>query len=95
MTTTGPDAYPVAYCAPGSRLAAALTLMLKGEQVARIEEHPWLEGATGVYVVTEDPLDLTKMLPVKYEFSEPMPWRDRDWVYGALVNTPWRPASCI
>lgn len=91
MTTGQPgDAYPVAYCAPGRRFAAALTLMLKGEEVARIVEHPWLEGAASVYVVAEDPRDLTKLLPVRCEVSEPLLWRDRNWVYGALVNTPWR-----
>lgn len=84
------DAYPVAYCAPGRRFAAALTLMFKGEEVARIVEHPWLEGTAGVYVVAEDRLDLTKLLPVRCEVSEPLPWRDPNWVYGALVNTPIR-----
>jgi hypothetical protein len=89
MAPGEPDAYPVAYCAPGRRLAAAFTLMLKGEQVARIVEHPWLEGADGVYVVAEDPLDLIKQLPVRYEFPEPEPpWRDRNWMYGAFVNRP-------
>jgi hypothetical protein len=48
-------AYPVAYCAPGSKTAAALTLMLKGEQVAEIAEHPWLAGHTDILVVREDP----------------------------------------
>lgn len=96
MTTGQPgDAYPVAYCAPGRRLAAALTLMLKGEEVARIVEHPWLEGADGVYVVAEDPLDLIKLLPVRYEFPapEPRPCISRNWIYGALVNTPM-PGIC-
>lgn len=101
MSTEVGDAYPVAYCAPGQRFAAALTLMLKGEQVARIVEHPWLEGAEGVYVVAENPLDLIKLLPVRYEFPEPPPWPDRNWVYGALVNRPFGdsiplvPSSCI
>lgn len=95
MTAEQPaDAYPVAYCAPGRRLAAALTLMLKGEEVARIVEHPWLEGADGVYVVAEDPLDLIKLLPVSvpvaHEAPEPPEWLGRTWIYGALVNTPWR-----
>ena len=87
-----PDAYPVAYCAPGQRFAAAFTLTFKGEQVARIVEHPWLEGTTGVYVVAEDPLDLIKQLPARCEFPTPGPSPrsriSRDWVYGVLVNTP-------
>ncbi len=49
------DGYPVAYCAPGRRQVAALTLVIKGEQVARITEHPWLEGSTSVIVVSEPP----------------------------------------
>lgn len=60
-----PDAYPVAYCAPGKRLAAALTLMLKGEQVARIEEHRWLEGSTDVIVISEAPVFDAIPLPVQ------------------------------
>jgi hypothetical protein len=88
--TEDQNAYPVAYCAPGKRLAAAFTLMVKGEQVARIVEHPWLEGAEGVYVVAEDPLDLIRQLPVRYEFPAPetRPCISRDWAYGALVNRP-------
>lgn len=43
---------PTAYCAPGQKLAAALTLMFKGEDVAEIREHPWLEGSTDVLVVS-------------------------------------------
>jgi hypothetical protein len=50
-----PDDYPVAYCAPGRRYAAALALALKGEQVERITEHPWLEGRTDVIVMAEPP----------------------------------------
>ena len=51
----GRDLYPVAYCAPGQRLAAALTLMFKGEPAARIVEHPWLEGKTEIYVIAKPP----------------------------------------
>lgn len=88
MTEQPEDSYPVAYCAPGRRAVAELLLAARGEQVARIAEHPWLEGTDGIYVVAESPLDLTKQLPVRYEFPEPWPWRDRNWIYGALVNTP-------
>ena len=49
------DGYPIAYCAPGRKFDAALTLMFKGEQVARILEHPWLEGKTDVIVISEPP----------------------------------------
>lgn len=93
--TSEPDAYPVAYCAPGGKLAAALTLMLKDEQVARIEEHPWLEGAEGVYIVVKEAADLTKLLPDRYEFPEPRAPRDPNWAYGVLVNMPWTPGSVV
>jgi hypothetical protein len=66
------DAYPVAYCAPGGRAAAAILLAMRGEEVARIVEHPWLEGATSIYVVAQDPLDLTRDLPVRSEFHQPV-----------------------
>jgi hypothetical protein len=82
------DAYPVAYCAPGRRPIAELLLAARGESVARIVEHPWLEGADGIYVAAENPLDLTGQLPVRYEFSQPRSWLGGDWAYGALVNTP-------
>lgn len=42
---------PTAYCAPGRKLAAALTLMFKVEDVAEIREHPWLEGSSDVLVI--------------------------------------------
>jgi hypothetical protein len=42
---------PTAYCAPGRQFTAALTLALKGERVAEIREHPWLEGSADVLVV--------------------------------------------
>lgn len=47
--------YPVAYCAPGGRTAAAIALMLQGEQVAEIAEHPWMSGRSDILVVREDP----------------------------------------
>jgi len=76
-----PDGYPVAYCAPGQRFAAALILMLKGEQVARIEEHPWVEGAN-VIVISEPPLSRIRRelglfrfahRPVKRRIPHPSP----------------------
>lgn len=89
MSEQPEDAYPIAYCAPGRRPIAELILLARGEQVARIIEHPWLEGADGIYVVAEDPLDLIKQLPVRYEFPEPeLPWRDPNWAYGVLMNSP-------
>lgn len=47
--------YPVAYCAPGERAAAALTLMLKGERVEQIREHPYLKGHSDVLVMRQPP----------------------------------------
>jgi hypothetical protein len=47
--------YPVAYCAPGRRFAAALALMVKGEQVADIKEHSYLKGCTDVLVMAQPP----------------------------------------
>lgn len=65
MTTERPeDAYPVAYCAPGCRVIAELVLAARGEQVARITEHPWLEGAESVYVVAGDPLPRAASIPL-------------------------------
>jgi hypothetical protein len=87
------DAYPVAYCAPGRREAAEETLAGRGEHVARIVEHAWLEGADGVYVVAEGPLDLTRLLPASYDFTMPDPqaaWL-RDywaWAWGLRINSP-------
>lgn len=62
------DDYPVAYCAPGKRFAAAFALMLKGEQVARIIEHPWLEGSSDAIVMSEPP-DFSGPLP--FQFGRP------------------------
>ena len=53
---SGGSGYPVAYCAPVRRYAAALTLICKGEQVARIVEHAGLEGSDRV-VVADGPWD--------------------------------------
>jgi hypothetical protein len=50
---TSQDKQPVAYCAPGRRMLAALVLALRGEQVSEIREHRWLEGLTDIYVMTE------------------------------------------
>lgn len=44
----------LAYCAPGRRLDAALTLMLRGEQVA---ESPVLTGSTDIVLVNPAMLD--------------------------------------
>lgn len=80
-----PDAYPVAYCAPGKRFAAALTLMLKGEQVARIEEHLWLKDSADVIVIRE-PLGaaLSAMSPVLAYGSLP-----------PLPVPPWTPVTGV
>ena len=55
VTFPGEAEFPVAYCAPGRKLAAAMTLMLNGENKTRIVEHPWLEGRTDVLIVLTSP----------------------------------------
>ena len=45
----------IAYCAPGWKAAAELVLVLRGEHVSEVTEHPWLEGTTDVYVFTPQP----------------------------------------
>ena len=82
-----PDAYPVAYCAPGQRLAAELALMLKGERVARIAEHPWLEGISDVIVISEPPRFPLPPWPAPAGAS-PEP---RDWPYR-IGGIPGQPA---
>lgn len=52
----------IAYCAPGTKLAASLALLLQGEQVAELTEHPWLEGSTDVLVVS--PPDFSDIGPM-------------------------------
>ncbi len=47
--------YPVAWCAPGRKTAAALALWLRGEHVERVEEHPYLAGTGDVYVAYKTP----------------------------------------
>jgi hypothetical protein len=88
------DTYPVAYCAPGNREAAEAVLAARGETVARIVEHPWLEGTEGIYIAREPRLDLTALLPVTYDFGQPESelrlLRFREMLrYGALVSPPY------
>lgn len=47
----------LAYCAPGRRLDAALTLMLRGEQVTEVAESPVLTGSTDIVLVNPAMLD--------------------------------------
>lgn len=85
------DAYPAAYCAPGKRGAAEAILTARGEHVARIVEHPWLEGATDIYVAASKPIDLTDLLPLSFEVHAPdpsLPWFRDLCRYGLLMNTP-------
>lgn len=49
------DKQPVAYCAPGKRPIAELTLLLHGEQVSEVREHPWLEGMADAIVCKRVP----------------------------------------
>ena len=44
--------WPVAYCPPGKGAVTRLALSLKGYDVERVTEHPWLEGL-GVILVAE------------------------------------------
>ena len=41
----------LAYCAPGRKVAAGLSLMLQGEQVTEVTENPLLAGSTDVILV--------------------------------------------
>ena len=49
--------WATAYCAPGRKLAAALALMMQGEQAAEIVEHAWLAGDDRVILVREPVLE--------------------------------------
>jgi hypothetical protein len=44
------NAGPVAYCAPGNKAVAEVTLALAGELVEDIIEHPYLEGHSSTLV---------------------------------------------
>lgn len=58
---------PTAYCAPGRRMISALTLMLEGEQVAEIVEHPWLAGKTEILIVAPAVFDLPEYDPGDFQ----------------------------
>jgi hypothetical protein len=50
---------PVAYCAPGRKVIAALTLMARGERYSDLLEHPFLEGHDDIWLVAPpEPLGL-------------------------------------
>jgi hypothetical protein len=67
----------------------------RGEAVARVVEHPWLEGTEGLYVAGEPRLDFTGLLPAVYEFGQPeqelrlLRFREMLLRYGALVSPPY------
>jgi hypothetical protein len=44
---------PTAYCAPGRKTAAALSLTLRGEDCGEIIEHPWLDGDKVIVIYPE------------------------------------------
>jgi hypothetical protein len=48
----------LAYCAPGRKLTAALTLILLGEQVSGVEESQALTGSTDIILVNPEMLEL-------------------------------------
>ena len=41
--TAGPE-WDYAFCAPGWKPFAELTLLLRGERAPEVREHPWLTG---------------------------------------------------
>jgi len=49
----GPREWPVAYCPPGKSAITRIALQLKGYDVARVTEHPWLTDSTGVILVAD------------------------------------------
>lgn len=76
---------PTAYCAPGRQFAAALALALRGERVAEIVEHPWLEGSTDVLVVNTAEIELVDR-PVTFN-----PAPDRLSAFDRLLSGHCRP----
>jgi hypothetical protein len=72
-----------AYCAPGRKAIAELALWLRGEHVAEITEHPWLEGSTDVWLVSPDALEFPD-LPVTV--MEPLP---RCPMCRGISHLPW------
>jgi hypothetical protein len=46
----------IAFCAPGRKLEAALTLMFRGETVSEIRETPLLEGQEGTVILADEKL---------------------------------------
>jgi hypothetical protein len=67
--TDDQDRCPFAVCAPGSRFLAELVLALHGEQVSEVRESRFLEGMSGVYVIT--PPDFGKFTPPLVFAPEP------------------------
>jgi hypothetical protein len=49
----GPRQWPVAYCPPGKATLTRIALQLKGYDVARVTEHPWLDDSMGVILVAD------------------------------------------
>ena len=57
MTADG--AWDFAVCAPGGKPYAALALLLAGEQVKEIREHPWLPFLEpGEVILMRDPWEI-------------------------------------
>lgn len=73
---------PVAYCAPGRKTDAALTLTLNGQAVTEIAEHPWLTG-TEVFVVHPE-----AFTPLREEmpWAEPVTPRSPEWWRETLLR---------
>lgn len=70
--TADPE-WDFAFCAPGGKPLAALTLLLSGDNVPEIQEHPWLNLEPGQVLLMRDPLDFEPPFP---SFAERMTWQD-------------------
>jgi hypothetical protein len=89
---TDEPAKPVAYCAPGRQAIAKLALLLHGQQVIEVREHPGVEGLDDVYVVTPSPAPIPALVmldlePPRSEFRRDLEWQ---WRVGALALIPPR-----
>jgi hypothetical protein len=90
----GSDAKPFAVCAPGNRFLAELVLALHGEQVSEVRESRFLEGMSGVYVIT--PPDFGKLAP-PFEFTRPPSMADvlRNRALAAAFMPPPLPIAAL
>jgi hypothetical protein len=86
---SGEDLEPIAICAPGNRVTAALALMLHGEEVSEIRESSVLEGSTDVLVFTLP--EFTPDFPVRFSPEPPRgPLADALRDYKLFPPYAWR-----